>query len=80
MHFLRRYKNIIKLMRPNCTVKLMHTVIVPEKKSFYRDLYRGQYLSFSFRKSPTRKLDVASVGLWDRLEREINFKNLKNTW
>lgn len=38
-----------------CALKLTHTVIVPEEKPFYRFLYRGQHLSFDFRKSPNRK-------------------------
>lgn len=55
MHFQRRWQKSIKLVRPNCTVKLPHMVLVPKKKPFYRFLYRGQHLRFDFRKSPNRK-------------------------
>ena len=79
MHFQRRWQKSIKLVRPNCTVKLPYMVLVPEKKPFYRFLYRGQHLRFHFRKSPNRKWDVAGFGLWGQTHERDKFQQPKKT-
>ena len=58
--------------------RLPHMVLVPEKKPFYRFLYRGQHLRFDFRKSPNRKWDVAGFRLWGQTHERDKFQQPKN--
>lgn len=68
----------MKSVRPNCTVKLMDTAIVPEKKPFSGVLYRDQHLTFSFRKIPNREIRCSKLWALGQT-REIHFKDLKMT-
>lgn len=77
MHFLRRCENGNRLVSSSCTLRLMHRVIVPEKRlamGFFTEANVSASISGN-PKTGNKMLQALSFG--DRLMREINFNNLK---
>lgn len=77
MHFQRRRKKSLKLVRPNCTLKLRHTVLVPEK-SLPTGFFTEANISVLISGNPQRGNEMLqALGFGDRLTREIHFNSLK---
>lgn len=77
MHFQRRWKKSLKLVRPNCTLKLRHTVLVPEK-SLPTGFFTEANISVLISGNPQRGNEMLqALGFGDWLTREIHFNSLK---